>query len=143
MSSFGEILQNFKDSEDAENLVPLIEDQSLRNGLVAWKSVSITYKNTGDCPCKDETSKWNWLWQQIEYDSNTYAAVSGVKAQDVSTLILRLIGLRLIYPDGTVNVLARKYLQAMIMDKIGKRRGRPTGSGKASEPEKKDEEPDK
>lgn len=129
MSSFGEILQNFKENEDAENLVPLMEDQSLRNGLVAWKSVSIKYTNTEQCPYDEETSKWNWLWKQIEYDSNTFGTVSGVKAQNVSALITRLIGLRLIYPDGTVNVLARKYLQAMIMDKISKRgRGRPAGS---------------
>jgi len=133
MSSFGDILQRFKDSEDPENLVPLMEDQTLRNGLVAWKSVSIKYKPAEECSFQDETSRWNWLWTQIEYDSNTFAAVSGTKAQNVQTLITRLIGLRLIYPDGTVNMLARKYLQAMIMEKINKRRpGRPKkteGSG--------------
>lgn len=144
MSSFGEILQKFKESEDAENLVPLIEDQSLRNGLVAWKSVTIRYKTGTDCNCKDETSQWNWMWQQIEYDSDTFAAVSGVKTQDVSSLITRLIGLRLIYPDGTVNVLARKYLQAMIMDKINKRsRGRPVKDKPEPKPEPKKEDESK
>jgi len=126
MANFGELLAEFKDSEEADNLVPLIEDQSLRNGLVAWKSVTIRFKEASDCTYKDETSKWNWMWQQIEYDSDTFAAVSGSKPQNAQALIIRLIGLRLIYPDGTVNILARKYLQAMIMEKINKRpRGRP------------------
>ena len=130
MASFGEILQGFKDNEEAENLVPLIEDQALRNGMVAWKSVTIRFKEgIKDCPHTDETSRWNWMWKQIEYDSDTFAAVSGVKAQNVNGLITRLIGLRLIYPDGTTNLLARKYLQAMIMEKINKRRpGRPRKS---------------
>lgn len=126
MSNFGEILQHFKENEPAENLVPLMEDQSLRNGMVAWKSVTIQYKPASECTHNDETSRWNWLWKQIEYDSNTFAAVSGVKSQDVGTLITRLIGLRLIYPDGTINRLGSKYLQAMIMEKINKKKpGRP------------------
>jgi len=127
MAMFGDILAEFKNDEDAENLVPLMEDASLRNGMVAWKSVMIKYKNAGaQCPYKDETSKWNWLWKQIEYDQSTFASVAGIKAQDVSSLLTRLMGLRLIYPDGSVNMLGRKYLQAMIMDRINKRKpGRP------------------
>lgn len=128
MASFGEILSEFKTSESdsVENITPLLEDASLRNGLVAWRSVTIEYKPASDCSCKDETSRWNWLWTQVDYDQSTFAAVSGTRTSEVGQLLTRLIGLRLIYPDGTINNLARQYLQAIIMSKLtGKRPGRP------------------
>jgi len=125
MATFGEILRRFKDSEEPENIVPLIEDASLRNGLVAWKSVTISVKGgLKECPHDNETSQWNWLWQQVEYDPQTFGTVAGVKPADVGKLVTRLIGLRLIYPDGTVNELAKNYLQTIIMAKLPKKRGR-------------------
>jgi len=49
MSSFGEILSEFKKSEEAENIVAIIEDNDLQNGMIAWKSVRIRYKAATDC----------------------------------------------------------------------------------------------
>jgi len=129
MSSFGEVLKEFKEREEdcVENVAPLLEDGALRNALLAWKSVAIKYKNPTECQHKDETSRWNWLWSQIEYDQSMFGTVSGAKPAEVVNLITRLIGLRLIYPDGTINTMARQYLQAMIMAKLagGRKPGRP------------------
>lgn len=119
MSSFGEVLKDFKQSEEPENIMPLVDDASLRNGVVAWKSVVIKNKKASDCPYKDDTSRWNWMWSQVEYDAAYFGVVAGVKVQEGRNLLDRLIGLRLIYPDGTVNVYAKQYLQALIMAKIG------------------------
>ncbi len=139
MASFGEVLAEFKkmESDCVENVSPLLEESSLRNALVAWKSVAIQYKPASDCPHKEETQRWNWLWQQIEYDQSTFGTVSGAKPAEVVGLITRLIGLRLVYPDGTINTMARQYLQAIIMAKLGgpKRPGRPK---KPDDKEKKD-----
>jgi len=132
VDSFGDVLAEFKAREEecVENVAPLLEDASLRNALVAWKSVAIEHKSNGGCPHKDETSRWNWLWQQIEYDQSTFGTVSGAKPAEVVNLITRLIGLRLVYPDGTINQMARQYLQAMILAKLAspKRPGRPKKS---------------
>lgn len=129
MASFGEILENFKRAEEScvENLSPLIEDVTLRNGLVAWKSVPIKYLQPSSCEIGDEAGRWNWLWTKIEYDQSTFGSVAGVKIQDIGPLIFRLKGLRLIYPDGTINSLARDFLQAQILAKLqGKKSpGRP------------------
>lgn len=129
MASFGEVLKEFKEMEAdcVENVSPLVDDISLRNALVAWKSVTIQYKKPAECPHKDETSRWNWMWQQIEYDQSTFSTVSGAKPAEVVNLITRLIGLRLVYPDGGINNLARQYLQAIIMAKLAgpKAPGRP------------------
>ena len=66
----------------------------------------------------DDTARWEWLWKNVDFDMTMFATVAGVKAQDASSLFFRLKGLRLIYPDGTINVLAKQYLQAQIMTKI-------------------------
>ena len=126
MSSFGEILESFRDTEEPEHIVPLIEDATLRNGLVAWKSVVITFLAQEACPFKDDTSRWNWLWSRVKYDPAGFGIVAGVKPQDAERLLQRLIGLRLIYPDGTCNKYASSYLQSIIMAKLtGGKKGRP------------------
>ena len=140
--TFGEILARFKgmEKDSPESVAPLLDNVELRNGLVSWRSVSIRYRDASDCHHKDETSQWNWLWQQIEYDKSTFGTVAGIKPAQVDTLITRLMGLRLIYPDGTINTMAKQYLSAMIMAKItGPRRGRPP-TKKNDTPSKKPEQ---
>lgn len=125
--TFGEILAETKKNEDPENIVPLIEDERLRNAVVAWKSVTISFKSNQDCPLTGEVAQWNWLWSQIEYDQQTFGVVAGLKPQDVEPVLTRLIGLRLVYPDGTINTFAKQYLQAIIMSRLSGKRppGRP------------------
>jgi len=122
MSSFGEVLAEFKAKslQEPENIAPLVDDQTLMNGLVAWKSVRVTYRKPTICIDQDETGKWEWLWTQIEFDASAFAAVSGVRQQDVMSLVTRLKGLRLVFPDGTINTLAKNYLQSIILSKINK-----------------------
>lgn len=119
---FGDILSEFKATEDPENIMPLLEDEVLRNGMVAWKSVMIKFKPIEECSYKDKNSRWNWLWTMVEYDMGHFAVVAGVRQQEAVSLVQRLIGLRLIYPDGTINDFGKKYLQSMIFDKIKKRK---------------------
>jgi len=118
VASFGEVLASFKKDEEAENIVAIIDDDDLQNGMIAWKSVRIKYKAAKDCIEKDTIDRWKWLWDQIEYDAQGFGVVAGARVQDVGKLLDRLIGLRLIYPDGTINTLARQYLQTIIMSKI-------------------------
>lgn len=137
MASFGEILASFKEDEEPENIVAIIDDEDLQNGMIAWKSVRIRYKAASDCMEKDPVAKWEWLWNQIEYDSFAFGTVAGVKAQDVGKLIMRLTGLHLIYPDGTINKMARQYLQTIIMSKI--RSATPRAQKPAAQPAAKQE----
>jgi hypothetical protein len=119
MNSFGEVLAHFKKTEDAENLVTLIEDEELRNAIVAWKSVAIQYVTpVRNCPFDDESRQWSWLWEQVNFDRSCFGVVAGIRAQDVGMILTRLTGLRLIYPDGTINTLARQYLTSIIMSKL-------------------------
>jgi len=118
--TFGEILKQFKEGADAENIVPLVEDESLRSGVVAWKSVVVKHigEAGAECQAKDLPTQWNWLWEQVSFDIPTFGVVAGCRAQDATTLFTRLRGLRLIYPDGTIHEYATQYLQAMILSKL-------------------------
>ena len=118
MASFGEILEEFKSKESAEMIIPLIDDNKLRNGLAAWQSAKIKHKEMQNCDCKDDLEKWEWLWSRINYSLDEFGVVAGVNPREVSQLFVRLKGLRLIYPDGTINKLAKLYLQGLIMAKL-------------------------
>jgi hypothetical protein len=119
MASFGEVLKEFKGNEEAENLVAMISDPELQSGMIAWKSVVIRFKGASDCEDKDPASKWNWMWDQIDYNESQFGVVAGIKVSyEVGKLIERLKGFRLIYPDGTVNNLAKQYLQTIILQKL-------------------------
>ena len=120
--SFAEILETFKEAETAENIVPLTEHEELRSGVVAWKTVCITYKKPdGDLPeDASPAQQWEWLWSQVDFDVRAFGVVAGCQPQASGNLFNRLKGLQLIYPDATINTWAAKYLQAIIMSKIPK-----------------------
>lgn len=120
MSSFGEVLSHFKKSESPENIIALVEDQDLRIGLVAWKSVKIRFKSNAECEDKDDVDRWNWLWDMVEYDEGDYGIVAGVPVHQVHNLLKRLRGLRLIYPDGKISHFATQYLQGIVVSKLPK-----------------------
>lgn len=118
MADFGTILSRFKENEEPENIVAIIDDDEMLKGLVAWKSVVVKYKAAGECQEKEEAAQWNWMWDYVEFDLAAFGVVAGAKGQDVGGLFRRLKGLRLIYPDGTINKLAKSYLQTTIMTKL-------------------------
>ena len=118
MATFGEMLAGFKANEEPENIVAIVDDEELRKGLVAWKSVVVKYREAGDCPHKEEAARWNWMWEYVDFDMTGFGTVAGAKSQDVSRMFQRLKGLRLIYPDGTMNKLAKQYLQTTIASKL-------------------------
>ena len=118
--SFGEVLKEFKDSESPEYVVPLVDDAELRSGVIAWKSVVIHIKDIVTDPPENDAERWNWLWLYTEFDKNQFAVIAGVRPQSSSALVSRIIGLRLVYPDGTVNKYASQYLQSIIIAQLAR-----------------------
>jgi len=130
MASIGELLAYFHSIEynNVENIAPLTDETQLRNGTVAWKSVGIHWNDPGaQCEETSDIEKWNWLWNQIVFNQSQFGVVAGIRTQDIGSLFERLKGLKLIYPDGTINGMARQFLQSQIMAKLSgnKGRGRP------------------
>lgn len=121
MKSFGEVLSFFKKTEKFESLSPLLHDVKLQDAVIAWQAIRVKIENPGECEYKDERDQWDWLWKHVKYDQKHFGIVAGLKDQEIYAVLTRLRGLKLIYPDGTINVLAKQYIQAEIRGEIDKR----------------------
>jgi len=118
--TFGEVLGRFKNKESVETCVALMDDNTLRNGFLAWTSVRIRYKTPAEsCNETEVLAQWDWMWSQIEYERRRFGIVAGVNGQDVEDTITRLIGLKLIYPDGSQNELALLYIRQEVKKRLG------------------------
>lgn len=116
---FKEILDVFRKDEAEEVVIALTDDVHLRNGFLAWGSVSVHQKDPGvECDVTEPTEQWEWLWERVEFDVNNFTVISGVKNHEVYALLTRLKGLKLIYPDGTRNTNAEEYIRAVIDQKV-------------------------
>jgi len=125
------ILGEFKKNQDehVESLLTVIDDDDLRNGVIAWQSVRCNRIGIGErngkdvvgilkCPYDNHTDKWNWLWNQTKFDYGKFAIVAGLKEHEVHALLTRLIGLRLIFPDGTIATMVKAYLRGLLKKKL-------------------------
>jgi hypothetical protein len=119
--NFEEVLKKFKDSESPECIVPLLDDNKLRMALVAWQMVKVTRKPSTECSTTDISEMWAWLWEQISYDEQSYAIIAGAPIHEIYNTFLRLKGMRLVYPDGTICLYAKQFLQGLIMARLPKR----------------------
>ena len=109
----GEILQRFKNAEEShpERIHPLITDEALRNLVVAWETAPITFSNpTANTP-EGENSQWQWLWDQVEYDRDYLAYCVKIQPGKIGSLFDRARAFRLIYPDGSSNTNAIKFVR--------------------------------
>jgi len=115
-NSFIDICQYFKNTSTPEKVVALMGNKELIAAILAWKSVVIKRKDNDDkCVFSGDNERWNWLWEMIDWDRQKYMLVSGLRVQDVGTEFERLKGLKLIYPDGTIDKFATQYLNSIIM----------------------------
>jgi hypothetical protein len=136
--TFGEVLAHFKKSEGPEVVVSLIEDPLLRKALIAWQAVKIEFVTPiGDCSDEqDEVSKWEWLWSRVKFDQARFGVVAGLKGQEVEPVLTRMKGLRLIYPDGSINMLAQQYLRSIVMAQLNKAKPKGQAAPAQGQPKK-------
>ena len=117
--TFADVLGTFKtlENEYIENMIQLAEDTILRNGFLAWQSMDVDYNANEECPVgvSEEKKQWSWMWSQVKIDYKKFSVVANVKEYDAPTLIERLRALRMIYPDGTCNSQARKFLREQVI----------------------------
>ena len=120
---FAEVLTYFKSKENPDVLLTL-DDSIFRNAFVAWRAMKIQYVDIEIAEIfetESDINKWEWLWKRVRYDTAYFAKIAGIKEHDSNTMITRLQGLKLIYPDGTINEKGSAYLQGVIMSRLPKR----------------------
>jgi hypothetical protein len=121
------VLQEFKENEAqrAEVLHPLVKDEVLRDLVTAWSMFEVKFGDPTDGPPDGEKPKWQWLWSAVEYDSEAFAEILRLDGLKVGRLVQRAAAFRLIYPDGTANMLALQFIRNEIQKAVGKKKGRP------------------
>lgn len=133
---YSAILDESKEQEDEyiESIMLLMSDLVLQAGVVAWQSVVCERipigETVGDgenervgelcCGFTEAKDRWHWLWGQTRFDCREFAVLAGVKQHEVDNLFRRLVGLRLIYPDGTISERARAFLRNYILQNMPK-----------------------
>ena len=133
-ATFDQLLDIFKSKggDSAESLIQLINDPVLCNALVAWQATEVRRTKEELCPhsIEEEAACWKWLWTQVAFDQNKFGIMVNVQAHEISRIITRIVGLRLVYPDGTIHNMAKQYLRQVIMSKLPQKPKKPDAKKK-------------
>jgi hypothetical protein len=117
--NFLETLNEFKSQKASiQKLISLKSDNKLIQGIVAWQNTPVSY-DTKEYTYDDSTnSKWKWLWECCIFDKQQWGVMSGIKVQEIEPLFNRLVGLKLIYPDGTIDDYTSMYIGSLVKKMI-------------------------
>jgi hypothetical protein len=111
--NFDELLQQYKGNPRRESTALLLEDARLLRYCVVFKQVKP--KRLYDFPIE---RTWEALWDCVQVDTERLA----ILADDVPAVALRNLerikGLRLVYPDGTVQPMVDKVIVKKITDAL-------------------------
>lgn len=135
------VLEYFKmrSGDQGQNLHPLIHDPILRNLVVAWTMLEVDFgepdlssiqaatvaemlQGGGMSPAV-ENLRWKTLWSKVEYNREELANSLRLDPMRITRLVERAAAYRLIYPDGTANELAIKYIKGEVAKSIQKKPG--------------------
>ncbi len=111
-----------------EKLMALKSDPKLTQGIVAWKNMSVTPCESFQPEDDSFASVWKWLWECLKFDREEWRIMAGLKLQEADIVFKRLKGLKLIYPDGTVDDYTSMFIRSSVMKMLNgenKKVGRP------------------
>lgn len=117
-SEFENILQEFKGSEVPEDIIPILDDETVQKMIVAWPKIVVKSKEHSGVPPGDKNSRWLWLWEHVDFVYTDLVDISGIPGIKFERVFFQVKGNRLIYPDGTISTWASKYLKQLIAKKI-------------------------
>jgi hypothetical protein len=134
------VLLEFKAREElrAENLHPLIRDPILRNLVTAWAMYPVRFGDPEGAKPADEKGQWQWLWSNVEFDSEELADILRLDSLKIGKIVKRAAAFRLIYPDGSSSGLALQFVRREIEKAVAKKPGRPKKEDKEDKSEGKE-----
>lgn len=130
MGAAADILAGIKSREgdQAECVHPLVDDAPLRNLVVIWSRIPVEFKEPKGPPPESDNARWLWLWEGARYNKDQIAGYLHMDRLNVGRMIEQARAFRLIYPDGTSNGMAIRFVRAEIARGIpgpGKRKVAP------------------
>ena len=115
-SLYAEKLSWFKENEKAEAALLLADDPQMVKIAVAWTTMSVRQaEEASPLAGGSEGEAWEWLWRNASYSRAELAAKSTLPELILGKKLPALIGNRVLYPDGTINSFAQRYLREMVL----------------------------
>jgi hypothetical protein len=112
-----DLLASFKQTERPEVVLAVVDDMAAAKVLLAWTHTLVrTRRPISRCRSTDPESQWRWLWRHTRYSLRDLAARSGQSIPDLRRLMATLSGNRVLYPDGTLNQYAQRYLRKKVVE---------------------------
>jgi hypothetical protein len=113
---FTERLRRFKEKENPEAVLLVADDPEFTKVIVAWTNLDVrSVEKPTRPPGESERDVWDWLWANAQYSLEELAEKSGLPTSLVERKLKRLIGNRVLYPDGTVNSFVQRYLRERVL----------------------------
>lgn len=114
---FSEKLAQFKSDEKPEVVLLLGENADLVRITVAWtNTMTCRTKGLASPPKSDnQNAWWDWLWENTTYSRQELMEKACQSVQGFDLKLRSLIGNRILYPDGTINAFAQRYLRERVL----------------------------
>ena len=103
-----------------------VDDKDKCKAAIAWSNTKVVMVDDADekeeraLEDGDASAEWRYLWSFCRYDQTQYVNMSGLNQGEAAKHLNHLKALRLIYPDGTVNLIARTIIGGLIRQSISK-----------------------
>ncbi len=110
---FVELLAQYKENPRRESVALLLSEPVLLRYCVIFKQVPIN--QLMDQPL---SATWGALWDCVDLDIETIALLADDELVKARKTMERLKGLRLVYPDGTIQALADKAIVKKLTDAL-------------------------
>lgn len=111
--SFDELLEQYKAAPRRESAALLLTDPVLLKYCVIFKQVTV--ERLSDEPA---AATWGALWDCVALDLDQIALLADDELVKARKSVERLKGLRLVYPDGTLQELVNKVITKKVMDAL-------------------------
>ena len=125
-----EIIADYKlhEADYMDNLIFILDEKNneIRNAIIAWKNVNVQLSDSVEI---NESNDWEYVWEHCRYDLKEFMNLTSLDRGDAGAMINRLRGLKLIYPDGTINNNASKVVRSITKKRLEKQTGKKVGDG--------------
>jgi len=113
---FDQKLQWFKQNEQPEVVLFIADRPDLAKIVITWTNTTVgRTEEESALPDECENATWEWLWENTAFSNHELRTKSGQVRHSFSEELGKLIGNRILYPDGTVNSFVQRYLRERVL----------------------------
>ena len=114
---FFQKLDEFKQNEKPEVVLFVADNPELVKIIIAWTNTTVgRTEEVPDLRDESENAVWEWLWASTAFSEEELLTKSGRSRYRFDQELEKLIGNRILYPDGTVNSFVQRYLREKVLN---------------------------